>query len=157
NGGRSTHRAAHDPSGIERMADGRGLRRSASRCRRSAPVCRARSIVPEMNVSVHGGDSPPRAPPSPRRSPGGEALKALSKYPPRLRACELEDRLLPVTPNLGAIVLTTGGDVLLLSPFPVIAADPFGQSGGPGFLTPSALSGSAGVVGLLPWNSAGVP
>ena len=84
-------------------------------------------------------------------------MKAPLKYRPDLRDCELEDRLVPATPNLGATVLTTGGYVLLLSPFPVIAADPFGESGGPGFLTPSAISGSAGVLGLLPGNSAGVP
>jgi len=84
-------------------------------------------------------------------------MRALLKYRPDLRACELEDRLVPVIPNIGTIVLTTGGYVLLLSPFPVFAADPFGASGGPGFLTPSAMSGSAGVSGLLPANSAGVP
>ena len=84
-------------------------------------------------------------------------MKALLKYRPDLRDCELEDRLVPATPNLGATVLTTGGYVLLLSPFPVIAADPFGQSGGPGFLTPSAITGSAGVAGLLPGNSSTVP
>ena len=84
-------------------------------------------------------------------------MKAHLKYCADLRACELEDRLVPAIPDLGATVLTTGGYVLLLSPFPVIAADPFGQSGGPGFLTPSAMSGSAGVSGLLPGNSAGVP
>jgi hypothetical protein len=84
-------------------------------------------------------------------------MKAHLKFRPDLRACELEDRLVPVIPDLGATVLTTGGYVLLLSPFPVIAADPFGQSGGPGFLTPSAISGSAGVSGLLPGNSTGVP
>jgi hypothetical protein len=84
-------------------------------------------------------------------------MKAPLKYRPDLRACELEDRLVPAILDLGATVLTTGGYVLLLSPFPVIAADPFGQSGGPGFLTPSAMSGSAGVSGLLPGNSAGVP
>ena len=84
-------------------------------------------------------------------------MRALLKYHPDLRACELEDRLVPVSPKIGTIVLTTGGYVLLLSPFPVIAADPFGESGGPGFLTPSAMSGSAGVSGLLPGNSTGVP
>jgi hypothetical protein len=89
--------------------------------------------------------------------PGDETLNAHLKYCPDLRACELEDRLLAVTPNLGAIVLTTGGYVLLLSPFPVIAADPFGASGVPGFLTPSAITGSAGVAGLLTGTSAGVP
>ena len=84
-------------------------------------------------------------------------MKALWNYLPDLRACELEDRLMPVTPDLGATVLTSAGYVLLLSPFPVSVADPFGQSGGPGFLTPSAMSGSAGVAGLLPGKSAGVP
>jgi hypothetical protein len=84
-------------------------------------------------------------------------MKAHLKYCPDLRACELEDRLVPANPDPGAIVQTTGGYVLLLSPFPVNVADPFGESGGPGFLTPSAMSGSAGVSGLLPGNSAGVP
>jgi hypothetical protein len=84
-------------------------------------------------------------------------IKALLKYRPDLRACELEDRIVPAASDLGATVLTTGGYDLLLSPFPVFVADPEGQSGGPGFLTPSAMSGSAGVLGLLPGNSAGVP
>jgi hypothetical protein len=84
-------------------------------------------------------------------------MRARWNYRPDLRACELEDRLVPAIPDLGATVLTAGGYVLLLSPFPVIAADPFGQSGGAGFLTPSAMSGSAGVAGLLPGTSAGVP
>jgi hypothetical protein len=70
---------------------------------------------------------------------------------------EVRCGLLPVTPNPGATVLTTGGYALLLSPFPIIATDGFGQSGSPGFLTTSALSGSAGVYGLLPGNSAGIP
>jgi hypothetical protein len=83
-------------------------------------------------------------------------MKALWNYRPDLRACELEDRLLPAILDLGATVLTTGGYVLLLSPFPVSVADPFGESGGPGFLTPSAMSGSAGVSGLLQGNSASV-
>jgi hypothetical protein len=83
-------------------------------------------------------------------------MKALLKYRPDLRDCELEDRLVPATPNLGATVLTTGGYVLMLSPFPVIAADPFGASGGAGFLTPPAMSGSASGSGLLPGNSPGV-
>ena len=83
-------------------------------------------------------------------------MKALLKYRPDLRDCELEDRLVPATPDLGATVLTTGGYALLLSPFPVIASSPFGASGGPGFLTPSAMSGSASGSGLLPGNSPGV-
>ena len=41
-------------------------------------------------------------------------MKAQLKYCPDLRACVLEDRLVPAVPNLGvgAIVLTTGGYVL---------------------------------------------
>ncbi len=80
-------------------------------------------------------------------------MNAHLKYCPDLRACELEDRLLPVTPNPGGIVQTTGGYVLLLSPFPITEADPFGQSGGPGFLTPAAMT--RGVSSLLPASSAG--
>jgi hypothetical protein len=90
-------------------------------------------------------------------SAGDETIKARWNYRPDLRACELEDRLVPATPNLGATVLTTGGYVLLLSPFPVIASSPFGASGSPGFLTPSVMTGSAGGSGLLPGNSPGVP
>jgi hypothetical protein len=84
-------------------------------------------------------------------------MKPLLKYRPNLRDCELEDRLVPATPSLGRTVLTTGGYVLLLSPFPVIAANPLGFSGGAGFLTPSAMSGSAVGSGPLPGNSPGVP
>jgi hypothetical protein len=75
------------------------------------------------------------------------------KYRPDLRDCELEDHLLPVTPNLGATVVTNVGYVLVMSPFPVIAADPFGVSGGPGLLTPSAVAGSGGISSLLPGTS----
>ncbi len=85
-------------------------------------------------------------------------MKAKLKYCPDLRACVLEDRLVPVGPNLGVgtIVLTTGGYVLVMSAFPVSVADPNGASGSPGFLTPSAMTGSGGVSGLLPANSTGV-
>jgi hypothetical protein len=85
-------------------------------------------------------------------------MKAQLKYCPDLRACVLEDRLVPVVPNLGVgtIVLTTGGYVLVMSPFPVTVADPNGASGSPGFLTPSAMTGSGGISGLLPANSTGV-
>jgi hypothetical protein len=84
-------------------------------------------------------------------------MKALLKYRPDLRAFELENRLVPAIPGLGATVLTPGGYVLLLSPFPVSVADPFGASGSPGFLTPSAMTGSGGISGLLPANTTGVP
>ncbi|MFI5038217.1 MAG: hypothetical protein ACHP93_07030 [Solirubrobacterales bacterium] len=85
-------------------------------------------------------------------------MKAQLKYSPDLRDCVLEDRLVPVIPNLGpgAIVLTAGGYVLVMSPFPVSVADPLGTSGSPGFLTPSAMTGG-GSSSLLPANSTGVP
>jgi hypothetical protein len=82
-------------------------------------------------------------------------MKALWTYRPDLWACELEDRLVAAVPVPGAIVPTAGGYVLLLSPFPITEADPFGASGGPGFLTPAAMTG--GVASLLPANSAGAP
>jgi hypothetical protein len=83
-------------------------------------------------------------------------MKARLKYCPDLRACVLDDRLVPAVPNLGVgtIVLTTGGYVLVMSPFPVTVADPNGASGSPGFLTPSAMTG--GISGLLPVSSTGV-
>jgi hypothetical protein len=84
-------------------------------------------------------------------------MKAQLKYSPDLRACVLEDRLAQAVsnPGLGTIVLTTGGYVLVMSPFPVSVADPSGATGSPGFLTPSAMTG--GTSGLLPANSTGVP
>jgi hypothetical protein len=54
-------------------------------------------------------------------------MKARWNYRPDLLACELEDRLLPVTLNLGATLLTTGCYALLLSPFPVIASSAFAR------------------------------
>jgi hypothetical protein len=84
-------------------------------------------------------------------------MKALWNYRPDLRVCELEARLVPAIPELGPIVPTTGGYVLLLSPFPVSASDAFGDSGVPEFLTPSVMAGSGVGYGLLPGNSTGVP
>ncbi len=79
-------------------------------------------------------------------------MKALLKFRPDLRACELEDRLLPALLVPGATVLTAAGYVLLLSPFPVIASDAYGESGSAGYLTPAAMS--VGVLALLPGNTA---
>jgi hypothetical protein len=62
-----------------------------------------------------------------------------------------------VTPDLGAIVLTTGGYALLLSPFLVIASSPFGASSGPGFVTQSFRTGSLGSPGVQTGNGTGAP
>lgn len=72
-------------------------------------------------------------------------MKAQLKYCPDLRACVLEDRLVPVIPNLGlgAIVLTTGGYVL--------------TSALPGIAIPASfvMTGSAGISGMQPSNGTG--
>jgi hypothetical protein len=86
-----------------------------------------------------------------------ETMKAHLKYCADLRACELEDRLAPAVPGLGAVALTTGGYVLLLSPFPITASDPFGDSGGPEFVTPSVMAGSGVGYGIPPGSNTGVP
>ena len=74
-------------------------------------------------------------------------MKAHLKYCPDLRACVLEDRLVPVIPNLGlgAIVLTTGGYVL--------------ASAFPGVAIPASfvMTGSVGISGMQPGNGTGVP
>lgn len=82
-------------------------------------------------------------------------MKPELRYRPDLRACVLEDRLVPVVPNVGVgtIVQRTGGYVLVMSSFPVSVADPNGASGSPGFLTPSAMTGSGGISGCLPASS----
>jgi hypothetical protein len=83
-------------------------------------------------------------------------MKAQLKFCPDLRACTLDDRLVPAAAKLGVgtIVLTTSGYVLVMSPFPVTVADPNGASGSPGFLTSSAMT--RGTSGLLPASSTGV-
>jgi hypothetical protein len=79
--------------------------------------------------------------------PGDETMKAQLKSCPDLRASVLEDRLVPVIPNLGlgAIVLTTGGYVL--------------TSAFPGIAIPASfvMTGSAGISGMQPGNGTGAP
>lgn len=75
-------------------------------------------------------------------------MKALWKYRLDLRDCELEDRLLPATPHPGAVVLTAGGYVLVMTPFPVNGANPLGAAGSPDFLTSSTMSSPIGGSGM---------
>ena len=72
-------------------------------------------------------------------------MKPLRKFHPDLQACELEDRLLPVIANLGVIVLTTGGYVLMI-PSPGIAIP-----------TSFFMTGSGGISSIQPGNNTGVP
>jgi hypothetical protein len=72
-------------------------------------------------------------------------MKAQLKCCPDLRDCVLEDRLVPVVPNLGlgAIVLTTGGYVL--------------TNAFPGIAIPASfvITGPAGISGMQPGNGTG--
>jgi hypothetical protein len=74
-------------------------------------------------------------------------MKPQLKYCPDLRVCMLEDRFVPVSPNLGpgTIVLTTGGFVL--------------TSAFPGIAIPASfvITGSAGISGVQPGNGTGAP
>ncbi len=94
-------------------------------------------------------------------------MKPRRVFRPDLNACVLEDRLCPAIPNLGVIVLTTGGFVLL-TPFPgayVSPASPVSNFGSP---TASGVSGtpintqlfimgSGGISSVQPGNITGVP
>jgi hypothetical protein len=78
--------------------------------------------------------------------PGDETMKAQLKYSPDLRACVLEDRLVPVMPNLGLggeIVLTTNGYLLSIA--------------FPGAAIPASfvMTGSAGISGMQPGTGNG--
>jgi hypothetical protein len=85
-------------------------------------------------------------------------------FRPGLQDCVLEDRLLPVLSNLGMIVLTTGGYVLM-TPFPGASVYPGGSpgvgtaSGVSSTLIPASFSmtGSGGISRLQPGNMTGVP
>ncbi len=77
-------------------------------------------------------------------------MKSLRKFHPDLQACELEDRVLPVVANLGVIVLTTGGYVLMI-PFP--GASP----GGTAIPTSFSMTGSGGISSIQPGNITGIP
>jgi hypothetical protein len=74
-------------------------------------------------------------------------MKAQLKYCPDLRDCVLENRLVPVVPNLGlgTIVLTTGGYVL--------------TSALPGTAIPAlfVITGAAGISGMPPGDGTGAP
>ncbi len=77
-------------------------------------------------------------------------MNLLRKFHPDLQACELEDRLLPVIADLGVIVLTTGGYVLII-PFPGASL------GGTPVPTSFTMTGSGGISSIQPGNITGIP
>jgi hypothetical protein len=72
-------------------------------------------------------------------------MKPLRKFHPDLQACELEDRVLPVIANLGVIVLTTGGYVLMI------------PSPGAAIPTSFFMTGFGGISSTQPGNVTGIP
>jgi hypothetical protein len=83
-------------------------------------------------------------------------MKPLRNLHPDLHASELEDRLLPVIANLGVIVLTTSGYVLM-TPFPGAMSYIGNAPGGPSIPTAFFMTGSGGISSLQPGNITGVP
>jgi hypothetical protein len=87
---------------------------------------------------------------------GDETMKAPLKFRPDLRACELEDRLVPVTSNPGVIVLTTEG-YILMSTFPGAMSYITNAPGGPSIPTTFFMTGSGGISSIQPGNITGIP
>jgi hypothetical protein len=81
-------------------------------------------------------------------------MKALLKFRPDLHASALEDRLVPAVSNLGVMVLTTSGYVLM-SPF-AGAAYPGGPTGGTAVPTSFVMTGNGGVSSMQPGSIAGI-
>jgi hypothetical protein len=77
-------------------------------------------------------------------------MKPLRKFHPDLQASGLEDRVVPVIANLGVIVLTTGGYVLL-TPYPGVSP------GGTAIPTSFSMTGSGGISSIQPGNITGIP
>jgi hypothetical protein len=82
-------------------------------------------------------------------------MKALLKFRPELHASELEERLVPAGSNLGVIVLTTSGYVLM-TPF-AGATYPGGPSGGTAIPTSFVITGFGGISSMQPGSIAGLP
>jgi hypothetical protein len=82
-------------------------------------------------------------------------MNSLRKFHPDLHACELEVRLLPVISNLGVIVLTTGGYVLMI-PSPGVAAYAGGSLGATAIPTSFSITGSDGISSIQPGSITGV-
>jgi hypothetical protein len=77
-------------------------------------------------------------------------MKPLRKFHPDMQASGLEERVVPVIANLGVIVLTTGGYVLL-TPYPGVSP------GGTAIPTSFSMTGSSGISSIQPGNITGIP
>jgi hypothetical protein len=83
-------------------------------------------------------------------------MKALLKYRPDLRECELDDRRVLAIPNLGAIVLTPVGYVLV-SHLPGIAATIANTQGDAAILTSFATLATGSISSIQPGTVFGLP
>jgi hypothetical protein len=81
---------------------------------------------------------------------GDHTMNALRKFHPDLHECELEVRVLPVITNLGVIVLTTGG-YLLITPYTS------GSPGGTAIPMSFSITGNSGISSMQPDSIAGIP
>jgi hypothetical protein len=77
-------------------------------------------------------------------------MKPPRMFHPDLKVCALEDRFMPAIANLGVIVLTTGGYVLM-TPIPGSSA---GRTAIP---TSFSMTGSSGISSIRPGNITGIP
>ncbi len=82
-------------------------------------------------------------------------MNPLRKFHPDLQACELEHRLLPVMTNLGVIVLTTGGHVLLIL-HPGAAAATGGSPGSAAIPSSLSMTSLGGIFNTPPGNIPGL-
>jgi hypothetical protein len=83
-------------------------------------------------------------------------MKALLKYRPDLWECELEDRLVPASPDLGTFVLTPVGYVVV-SHFPGLAASVANTQGDAALLATVALLASGSLSSVQPGTTFGLP
>jgi hypothetical protein len=85
-------------------------------------------------------------------------MKPVRSFRPRLQECVLDERVMPVVANLGTIVLTTSG-YLLMTPFPGAMSVGYGAapgvSGAP-IPTSFSMTGSGGISSVGPSNLTGI-
>ncbi len=83
-------------------------------------------------------------------------MNPLRKLHLDLQACELEDRLLPVIANLGVVVLTSGGYLLMIR-HPTAVAAPGGSLSVAASPTSISMTSLGGIFNAQPGNLTGSP
>ena len=83
-------------------------------------------------------------------------MNPLRKFHLDLQACELEDRLLPVITNVGVIVLTSGGYLLMIR-HPAAVANPGGSPSVAAIPTSISMTSLGGIFNTQPSSVTGSP